>query len=84
MEQKVIVPTLSRERIEDYRKRLCNYIMVMCIYKKMMDDGDLSMEDYDQIEKLYLEKYRINEKSLLRMNLKSIAERDDWKKSKWG
>jgi len=76
MEQRIIVPTLSRERVEDYRKRLCQYLLVMYFYKEMMDIGDLSMEDYDQIEKLYLEKCRINEKSLFRMDLKSIAERD--------
>ena len=80
MEQRIIVPTLSRERVEDYRKRLCQYLLVMCFFKQMMDDGDLSMEDYEQIEKIYLEKYRINEKSLQRMDLKSIAERDDYRK----
>ena len=80
MEQKVIVPTLSRERVEDYRKRLCQYLLVMYFFKELMDIGDLSMEDYEQIEKMFLEKYRINEKSLVRMDLKSIAERDDYRK----
>ena len=80
MEQKVIVPTLSREQVEDYRNRLGKYLLIMCFFKKMMDDGDLPMEEYEQIEKIYLEKYRINEKSLQRMNLKSIAERDDYRK----
>ena len=79
MEQKVIVPTLSRERVEDYRKRLCQYLLVMYFFKELMDIGDLSMEDYEQIEKMFLEKYRINEKSLVRMDLKSIAERDSLK-----
>ena len=78
MEQKIIVPTLSRERVEDYRTRLGRYLAIMCFFKKMMDDGDLSMEDYDELERVFLEKYRINEKSLQRMDLKSISERDDF------
>ena len=78
MEQKIIVPTLSRERVENYRTRLGRYLDIMCFFKKMMDDGDLSMEDYDELERVFLEKYRINEKSLQRMDLKSISERDDF------
>ena len=80
MEQRIIVPTLSREQVEDYRKRLGKYLMIMFFFKKMMDDGDLSMEDYNQLERVFLEKYRIHEKSLHRMDLKSIAERDDFER----
>ena len=35
------------------------------------------MEEYDRLEHMYLVKYRINEKSLLRMDLKSMAQEDD-------
>ena len=77
MEEKIIVPTLSREEVEDYRKRLGCYLQIMTYYKKMMDEGELDMEDYDRLELVYLKKYQINEKSLQRMDLKSIAERDD-------
>ena len=78
MEERIIVPTLGREKVEKYRIRLSRYLMIMCFFKKMMDDGDLSMEDYDQLERTFLEKYRINESSVERMDLKSIAERDDF------
>ena len=77
MEEKIIVPTLSREEVEDYRKRLGCYLQIMTYYKKMMDEGELDMEDYDRLERVYLKKYQINEKSLQRMDLKSVAEKDD-------
>ena len=79
MEEKIIVPTLSREEIEDYRTRLGYYLQIMTYYKKMMDEGSLDMEDYDHLERVYLKKYQINEKSLQRMDLKSIAESDERK-----
>lgn len=82
MEEKIIVPTLSREEVEDYRKRLGCYLQIMTYYKKMMDEGELDMEDYDRLELVYLKKYQINEKSLQRMDLKSIAERDEYKQKK--
>ena len=78
MEERIIVPTLSREKVEDYRIRLSRYLTIMCFFKKMMDDGDLSMEDYDQLERTFLEKYCINENSVERMDLKRVAERDDF------
>lgn len=78
MEQKIIVPTLSRKRVENYRIRLGRYLATMCFFKKMMDDGDLSMEDYDELERVFLEKFRMNEKSLQRTDLKSVSERDDF------
>ncbi len=74
MEEQIIVPTLSREKVEDYRIRLSRYLMIMSFFKKMMDDGELSMQDYDKLERMFLEKYRINERSVQRMDLKSIAE----------
>ena len=78
MEERIIVPTLSREKVEDCRIRLSRYLAIMCFFKKMMDDDDLSMEDYDQLERMFLEKYRINEKSIQRMDLKSIAEHNNY------
>ena len=80
MEERIIVLTLSREKVEDYRIRLSRYLTIMCFFKKMMDDGDLSMEDYDQLERMFLEKYRVNEKRIQRMDLKSIADLDDYRK----
>lgn len=79
-QEEIIIPKMSREEIEDYRMRLGRYIIIMTYLKRMMDQGELSMEDYDSLERVYLAKYRINEKSLERMNLKSISERDSWRK----
>ena len=81
-QEEIIIPKMSREEIEDYRMRLGRYIIVMTHLKRMMDQGELSMEDYDSLERVYLAKYRIDEKSLERLDLKSISERDSWRK-KW-
>jgi|BioPla2DNA2_1021312.scaffolds.fasta_scaffold22180_4 hypothetical protein len=75
----IIVPTVSRKEVEDYRKRLGNYIIAMTYFKKMLDEGEINVDQYSEIERKLLAKYRISEKSLKRMDLKSIAERDDWK-----
>lgn len=75
----IIVPKLSRKEVEDYRTRLGNYIIAMTYFKKMLDEGEINVDQYSEIERKLLAKYRISEKSLKRMDLKSIAERDDWK-----
>lgn len=76
---KIIVPTVSRKEVEDYRKRLGNYIIAMTYFKKMLDEGEITVNQYSEIERKLLAKYRISEKSLKRMDLKSIADRDEWK-----
>lgn len=47
----------------------------MCFFKKMLDDGDINEDEYSEIEKMLLAKYRVSEKSLQRMDLISIAQR---------
>ena len=59
---------------------LCNYIRSMTYYKKMLDDELISVEEYSEIELALLKKYQLSPKSLERMDLKSIAERDVWNK----
>lgn len=72
--EEIIIPTMTREEVEEYRTRLGHYIMIMSHYKQMMDDGLITMEGYDHLERIYLAKYRINEKSLHRMDLRNIAK----------
>lgn len=52
----------------------------MTYYKKMLDDELISVEEYSEIELALLKKYQLSPKSLERMDLKSIAERDVWNK----
>lgn len=71
-----IIPRLPRKMVKEYRTNLCNYIRSMTYYKKMLDDELISVEEYSEIELTLLKKYQLSPKSLDRMDLKSIAERD--------
>lgn len=42
---------LTESEIEDYTKRLAHYIVSMCFFEKMLDNGELSIEDYIDIER---------------------------------
>ena len=79
MKMNRIVPRLPRKMVEEYRMNLCNYIRSMTYYKKMLDDGLISVEEYSEIELALLKKYQLSPKSLERMDLKSIAQRDSLK-----
>ena len=80
MKKNRIIPRLPRKMVEEYRTNLCNYIRSMTYYKKMLDDELISVEEYSEIELALLKKYQLSPKSLERMDLKSIAERDVWNK----
>ena len=80
MKANKIIPRLPRKMVEEYRMNLCNYIRSMTYYKKMLDDELISVEEYSEIELALLKKYQLSPKSLERMDLKSIAERDVWNK----
>ena len=58
---------LSESEIEDYMKRLTHYIVSMCFFEKMLDNGELPIDDYIDIERKLALKYGINEKSIFRM-----------------
>lgn len=75
MKTEIIMPRMSKEEVEDYRSRLGSYLYSMCFFKKMLDDGDINEDEYSEIEKMLLAKYRVSEKSLQRMDLISIAQR---------
>ena len=80
MKKNRIIPRLPRKMVEEYRTNLCNYIRSMTYYKKILDDELISVEEYSEIELALLKKYHLSSKSLQRMDLKSIAERDYWNK----
>lgn len=82
MKSNRIIPRLPRKMVEEYRTNLCNYIRSMTYYKKMLDDELISAEEYSEIELMLLKKYQLSPKSLERMDLKSVAERDAWKSKK--
>lgn len=73
-----IVPKLPRKIVDEYRARLGIYLRSMFYYKKMLDEDLISEEEYSEIELMLLKKYQISPKSLQRMDLKSIAERDNF------
>ena len=59
---------LSESEIEDYMTRLTHYIVSMCFFEKMLDNNELSIDDYNDIERTLALKYDIDEHSIFRMN----------------
>ncbi len=58
---------LTESEIEDYTMRLTHYIASMCFFEKMLDNGELSVQDYNDIERTLALKYGISEESIFRM-----------------
>ena len=58
---------LTESEIEDYTKRLTHYIASMCFFEKMLDNNELSIDDYIDIERTLDLKYGIDEQSIFRM-----------------
>ncbi len=58
---------LTESEIEDYTKRLTHYIVSMCFFEKMLDNNELSIDDYIDIERALALKYSVDEESIFRM-----------------
>lgn len=58
---------LTESEIEDYTKRLTHYIVSMCFFEKMLDNNEISIDDYNNIERTLVLKYGVDEKSIFRM-----------------
>ena len=53
----------------DYEKRMHNYVVSRTYYENMVKKGDLSQEDFDEINEKLLAKYNISKRSIFNAEL---------------
>ena len=53
----------------DYEKRMHNYVVSRTYYESMVKKGDLSQEDFDEINEKLLAKYNISKRSIFNAEL---------------
>ena len=58
---------LTESEIKDYIEKLTHYIASMCFFENMLDNNELSIQDYNDIERILALKYDIDEESIFRM-----------------
>ena len=51
----------------DYATKIHNYLMAMTYYEGLLDKGEITAEEYNQIELKILAKYQLPEESIFRM-----------------
>ena len=51
----------------DYATKIHNYLIAMTYYEGLLDKGEITAEEYNQIELKILAKYQLPEESIFRM-----------------
>ena len=65
---------LTKGELKKYIQMLSNYIVVMTFFEQMLNNGDLRIEDYIELEKEFAHKYKILSESIFRMKKEPLVK----------
>ena len=60
----VIHATSNTDMAKDYKTRVHNYLISRTYYEEMLEKGEISQEDFDEINAKLLAKYNLSNRSI--------------------